>query len=260
MEAAVNQVFAAVSFYDPKVLFSKSILWYNWTRKGRMKMRQEGDFFNKKGISGSTLKIIAMISMLVDHIAAVFIQGDINVWMRNFGRIAFPIYCFLLVEGFFHTHNIKKYAFRLGVFALLSEIPYDLAFSGELFDWSRQNVFFTLLISLLVIYCIERLTDKQWLVIPIIVGCILAYWGQTDYKYLGVLLVVSFYMFRENLLERIFSLILFNVFAGQIYGILSMPFLECYNGKRGLRLKYVFYVFYPVHLLILFFVGYYVNL
>lgn len=250
----------AVSLFAGKFFFLKEFYGIIREKKGRVKMRQEENVIYKKGISGSALKIIAMISMVVDHIAKVFVEGDINVWMRNFGRIAFPIYCFLLVQGFLHTQNMKKYAFRLGVFALLSEIPYDLAFSGKIFNWGSQNVFFTLLISLLVIYCIERLTDKQWLVVPIMVGCILAYWGQTDYKYLGVLLVVSFYIFREKQLERIFSTILFNIFAGQIYGNLSILFLECYNGKRGIRLKYIFYVFYPAHLLILYLIHCYLGM
>ena len=115
----------------------------------------------QKGLSGSTLKLIAIITMLIDHIGAAVIarlliagQGSEMLYkiyyaMRAVGRVAFPIFCFLLVEGFFYTGSRKKYALRLFGFALLSEIPFDLAFSGKILEFGYQNVFFTLLIGLL---------------------------------------------------------------------------------------------------------------
>ena len=132
----------------------------------------------KKGISGSTLKMIAIVTMLIDHIGAAVLArllmvnglGELDQtntdaimqWlsangalygtytvMRMIGRVAFPIFCFLLVEGFLHTHDVKKYAMRLGLFALLSEIPFDLAFSSKILEFNYQNVFFTLFIGLL---------------------------------------------------------------------------------------------------------------
>ena len=125
----------------------------------------------KKGISGSTLKMIAIVTMLIDHIGAAVLArllmvnglGELDqtnadaimqwlsangalYWtytiMRMIGRVAFPIFCFLLVEGFLHTHDVKKYAMRLGLFALLSEIPFDLAFSSKILEFNYQNVFF----------------------------------------------------------------------------------------------------------------------
>ena len=109
---------------------------------------------NKKGLTGSTLKIIAMIAMLIDHIgAAVLVRvirstGDMSLYegytiLRKIGRIAFPIFCFLLVEGFIHSSDKKKYALRLGIFALLSEVPFDLAFQSKVVGFEYQNVFFT---------------------------------------------------------------------------------------------------------------------
>ena len=128
----------------------------------------------RKGISGSTLKIIAIITMLIDHIGAgvlgrlLVVRGmnevaDLNAWidanstlvityqmMRFVGRLAFPIFCFLLIEGFEHTHDVKKYALRLLSFCLISEIPFDLLFNGKILEFGYQNVFFTLFIGLMV--------------------------------------------------------------------------------------------------------------
>lgn len=135
----------------------------------------------RKGISGSTLKIIAIITMLIDHIGAgvlgrlLVVRGmneaaDLNAWidanstlvityqmMRFVGRLAFPIFCFLLIEGFEHTHDVKKYALRLLSFCLVSEIPFDLLFNGKILESGYQNVFFTLFIGLML--CGD---SRQW--------------------------------------------------------------------------------------------------
>lgn len=167
----------------------------------------------RKGISGSTLKLIAIITMLIDHTAATIldrflivkgvnsldandIQGIndflqkygslyyLDTAMRLIGRLGFPIFCFLLIEGFLHTHNVWKYALRLGIFSLISEIPFDLAIYGKAFYFNSQNVFFTLLIGLLVIYAIQTITEKadhiKWqtplaLIGVISAGCGIAY-------------------------------------------------------------------------------------
>ena len=113
------------------------------------------------GISGYWLKLIAVISMLIDHTSAVILEQIPGLeapafFMRIIGRLAFPIYCFLLVEGFYHTRSRAKYAGRLFLFALISEVPFDLAFSRRMWDFSSNNVFFTLLFGLLVIWGVER--------------------------------------------------------------------------------------------------------
>lgn len=133
----------------------------------------------KKGISGSTIKIIAVTTMLIDHVAATLLtrimilegyyQAAVSKesylgWMaehgslyalvtvmRSVGRLGFPIFCFLLVEGFQKTRSVKKYAFRLGLFALVSEVPFDLAFNGRVWYPGYQNVYFTLLAGILVL-------------------------------------------------------------------------------------------------------------
>ncbi|NLG02851.1 MAG: hypothetical protein GX567_03310, partial [Clostridia bacterium] len=124
-----------------------------------------------KGIPGSTLKIIAIITMLIDHIAAVVLADYLSIdgirtiykIMRSIGRLGFPIFCFLLVEGFMHTRDIKRYARNLGLFALISEVPFDLAFKHKLIYLDYQNVFFTLFLSLLAIWIISLIEEnEQW--------------------------------------------------------------------------------------------------
>ena len=147
----------------------------------------------KKGITGTTLKIIAIVAMFIDHFAAIFVESYIltesaklttpannmvELWqsaphiiiaeivmllMRAIGRFGFPIFAFLLVEGFMHTRSVKKYALNLGIFALISELPFNLGFSKSLFYPYYQNVFFTLLLGLLCLWCISEFGEKkQW--------------------------------------------------------------------------------------------------
>ncbi len=141
-------------------------------------------------IPGSTLKIIAMVCMLIDHTAAVLFDRILisrglldavnasdggasflstgntaviyyaDMIMRAIGRISFPIFCFLLIEGFLHTHDVKKYALNLGIFALVSEVPFDLAFAGKPFYLNYQNVFFTLFIGLVMMIFLQKIDEK----------------------------------------------------------------------------------------------------
>ncbi len=102
------------------------------------------------GINSFQLKWIAVITMIIDHTGAVLFPD--NMVFRYIGRIAFPIFCFLLVEGFFHTRDVRKYMLRLGLFALISEIPYDLAFRDTVLEFEHQNVFFALLLGVVMIW------------------------------------------------------------------------------------------------------------
>ena len=198
----------------------------------------------QKGLSGSTLKLIAIITMLIDHIGAAVIarlliagQGSEMLYkiyyaMRAVGRVAFPIFCFLLVEGFFYTGSRKKYALRLFGFALLSEIPFDLAFSGKILEFGYQNVFFTLL------------------VIITFGGMGAAYLLHTDYDAKGVLAILVFYMTRQMRGLQIVAGCL--AFCWELPAIVAFIPIAFYNGKRGWNIKYLFYAFYPVHLLVLY--------
>lgn len=222
-------------------------------------------------LSGSSLKMIAICAMAIDHFAAsVLYYGYIlpavplvphtTPWilyqvyqaMRFIGRIAFPIFCFLLVEGFLHTSNRKKYAFRLFLFSLISEIPFDLALFHSFSDRGYQNVFFTLFIGFLVIWAMEKAEETRYAfllsVLVFTLGCFAAFILNTDYDYKGVLLITVLYLFRYNPGLR--------TLAGCISLIWEPPAclaffpIQMYNGKRGISLKYFFYLFYPLHLLL----------
>lgn len=205
-------------------------------------------------INGFILKLIAMITMVVDHTGAVFFP-NIRI-LRIIGRLSFPIFCFLLVEGYFYTKNIYKYTIRLFLFALISEIPYDLAFSGNIIDFSGQNVFFTLLLGLIAIWSFDIISDKSKGVVCLIACFIAAELLSTDYAGGGVLMIIMFYLFRTNIIYSGIAQLSINtlVYGGaQKYASFAMIPIAFYNGKRGPKgLKYVFYFFYPVHLLLLY--------
>ncbi|NLZ83422.1 MAG: hypothetical protein GX915_07145 [Clostridiales bacterium] len=224
-------------------------------------------------MSSFGLKMIAIITMLIDHIGAVFIPSNTTEYLifRSIGRLAFPIFVFLLVEGFYHTRDSKKYLIRLGIFALISEIPFDLAFYGD-FYMGHQNIFFTLFLGLLLIILmrdVEVRFPKNVLAIYIIkailviVFCIISIYLQTDYSFLGILLITAFYLFRGNKILLVLSMLI--IFGTPIGGInvlatLSMIFIALYNGKKGKSMKYFFYIFYPAHLTILFLISQYIKM
>lgn len=191
--------------------------------------------------------------MALDHTGAVLYPSQI--WLRCLGRIAFPIFCFLIVEGFFHTHDVRRYMGRLGVFALISEIPYDLAFRGVPLEYAHQNVFFTLLIGIGMVVLLER--NREWPVKAVIL--LLAMWLavliRSDYNFRGVLLIFVFYIFHESRWLAVTAGGFWNfLYQGVIqkYGVLSVLPLALYNGERGRKMKYFFYIFYPAHLLLLY--------
>lgn len=249
----------------------------------------------KQGISGSTLKIIAIITMIIDHIGATLVSGQItklvteqnltynqfaaehyhlliaNYILRGIGRIAFPIFCFLLIEGFLHTRNNKIYALRLGLFALISEIPFDLALTGKLVDWSRQNVFFTLFLGLMMVQfmCIidELYSSKPTIrllltIFILLIGAGLALLLHTDYDCFGVFVIVIMYKLRKNkFMEMMSGCICLLVMAiNEIPCIIGLIPVKLYNGQRGLNMKYIFYIFYPAHLLILYLICRYMGI
>ena len=236
----------------------------------------------RPGISGSTLKLIAIITMFIDHVGAVIVErmvlkgvsfGSMSLKdlylldqvLRSIGRIGFPIFCFLLVEGFIHTRNRVKYGLRLALFAFLSEIPFDLAFTGKVFSTKCQNVFFTLLIGLLVMAVFrvieEKYNEKHILAIVLMLlslaaGMTLTVILKTDYDYRGVISIVILYIFRMYRPLQLLAGAL--TFMWEIPAPAAFFAAACYNGRRGLKLKYVFYIFYPLHLLLLYFIA--VNL
>lgn len=147
------------------------------------------------------LKLLAVVTMLIDHMG--FTLFPHAVWMRAVGRLAFPIFCFLIAEGCAHTHDKKRYAGRLLLFAVLSELPFNLMCSGQWLSWNYQNVLWTLLIGALVCWAMDwaRTRPEMWRRLPadaaIAVGFILGQVCSTDYGGWGVLLVTLFYLTRE---------------------------------------------------------------
>lgn len=252
-------------------------------------MIERDEMQEKYGITGSAVKMIAIISMLIDHIAATILERiikeqNLNTMlvmgqmepivveyyiMRIIGRLGFPIFIFLLVEGLSHTRNQWKYLLRMLVFAFVSEIPFDFAFnlnkeeifSGHILEFHYQNVFFTLTIGLAVIIGIKAVQSIEleyvlkMLVIfgTAFVGMGLAFLLRTDYGAIGVLAIVIMYLFREwKLLAVAMScvILMFSSFL-EISAFLILLPIRAYNGERGWKLKWIFYAFYPVHLLIL---------
>lgn len=311
----------------------------------------------KKGISGSTLKLIAIAAMLIDHISAtvltriLIVNGMGNItsqaqqeqWMREnaglygcmlvmrlIGRLGFPIFCFLLAEGFQKTRNVKKYALRLGLFALLSEIPFDLACHGKVLEFGYQNVFFTLFLGVLLMWACDIIEKKEfpkwfrnclavggvailtaeltagiysiicmvmqyqygtlpetyviviigaicvavislivaivrwrkgagsvWKTLGYIAVTLLAMYAanllQTDYSGMGVLTIAVMYFLRRSKVRSMLGgcIVLTLMSLIELPCFLTLIPVKLYNGERGLKLKYFFYAFYPVHLFLL---------
>lgn len=315
----------------------------------------------RRGISGSTVKIVAVITMFIDHAAAVILTRQImadgymdavmggqsslvkwlmengilyyiNTVMRAIGRLGFPIFCFLLVEGFQRSRNVGKYALRLGLFALISEIPFDLAITGRWWHTGYQNVFFTLLLGLLalcgygffvkyekaedgkdlpaalrmgltltgllspaafVLLCMAIPSGQKQLPVLAVTAAIvcgitaaaLALYGRkrgfrrvqtacasmtvlvilmlaaemlhTDYASMGVLTITVMYLFRKRktLSMAAGCVVLTLMSLGEITAFAALIPIALYNGKRGLKMKYFFYAFYPAHLLLLYLIS-----
>lgn len=224
-------------------------------------------------LSGTTLKWIAVISMLIDHTAEVLINhnaaltdpiwAQIYVLMRGIGRIAFPIYAFLLVEGFLHTKDVKKYLARMLTFAVVSEIPFDLAVFHTPFYWGYQNVFFTLFLGLLALAGENVLHQssgmfagaglwKQAFVLILCVGT--AQLINCDYGAFGVFFIILLYMTRyDKKTQTVLGAI---SLIWELPGILAFIPIRLYNGTRGrCGNRYFFYAFYPAHLLALWVAG-----
>ena len=227
------------------------------------------------------LHIMAMLFMLCDHIWATLFLSE--RWLTCIGRISFPIFAFLIVEGFYHTSDLKKYLKRLFIFAIISEIPFDLMYSGIPFDLFHQNVLWTFIIGLIGISIIDKIKKKDNLVktifvsiIVVIIYSLLGIICMTDFFGFGVLMIFVFYFFHErkwwSYIGQLLAMYYINVeLAGGFYypvnilgfnveiveqgiAILSLIPIWLYHGKQGYHekwFKYFCYSFYPLHLLIL---------
>ena len=222
----------------------------------------------RKGyLDNFALKMIAIISMTIDHVGYIFIPNGTTMYIifRSIGRIAFPIFCFLIVEGFHHTKSPINYLIRLLLFAFISEIPFDLAFFNTTFRWQNQNVFFTLAIGLSCLFCLEEMKTKKWFAIFLFALFGLSFIIHCDYSTGGVLLICMFYFtdsFRDRFwMQLILSGLIFYIFYGpqELPGLIAILMISLYNGKRGYnKAQWFFYFFYPLHLLILYMLNMYV--
>ena len=214
-------------------------------------------------LSGSALKIIAVVSMVIDHCAYYLMDGNTMAYdvMRCFGRIAFPVFAFLVAEGFAHTRNRMRYFLSLLLFAAVSEVPWYLLNGAD----GTHNVMFTLALGVAALAAFERLREHRILCcLFILLTAWLATWLGTDYEWRGMLMIVVFYLLSMSkntpvILRRMMQL-LFAFPLMMRYGItgalLACAVIFLYDGTRGFIhgnvAKYGFYVFYPAHLLLFF--------
>ena len=248
--------------------------------------------FNKRrlsGFSGNQLKMIACLLMLCDDIGFMLIENGMlygqnpDYWalaiaspkgaklyllarvLRVIGRIAFPLFAYLLVEGFLHTRSKKAYARRVLILAVISEVPFDLACRHVLYDPGYQNVCFTLFLGLCALGAMER-AKKLPLIVPLLFAgafAALAWYIRADYGAIGVILIAALYLLRkDHTIQLWVGAALSAAESLRMYGVSALSFflIRFYNGKRGqIPMKYFFYAFYPLHLLLFYLMVYLGN-
>lgn len=225
----------------------------------------------RAGLTGTALKVIACLTMVIDHVAAgrVFpgIGGETYDIMRIIGRLAFPIFCFLLAEGAVRTKSVGKYMLRLAIFAVISEPAYDYLFYGRLVSRGHQNIYFTLLLGLCAVTVLHAARTRREGIRAACLGLggvfvcmVIADLLHTDYGSTGVALIFCMYLLRSaprgrELIVCGALMVLFGyMWWGQLqfYALLAFPLLLLYNEKRGTGIpRYAFYAFYPAHLALL---------
>ena len=227
----------------------------------------------KKGISQEGLKLLACLTMLCDHVGHVLIirtgNAELYYLSRIIGRIAFPIYAFLLAEGFFHTRNRTRYFLRLALGAMLAELPYDIMVSGG-FSWTSQSVMVTMMLGFLALLVMEKCENIYLKPLAALPFLVLAEIFCCDYGWQGVALMMLFHMSRgyyaKNFVRFGGMLVIFHSMGGaalsvgamvipiQALGALSMLFIAAYDGRKLTQSKaaqWAFYLFYPVHMAVL---------
>ena len=219
-------------------------------------------------LSGSVLKLIAVITMLIDHIGYVFfflpafrmplftVFGQtitIYFLLRKIGRLAFPIYCFLVGEGLRHARNELKYLLRLLIFAVISESPYNLMVHGQIAYNADQNVFFTLFFGAVALYFFRNFKNDLLKALFMLATLGVSVIFKADYGAAGMAAIVVLYFLREHpIIQAIAG---YPLFSSGIYATAAFIPIAMYNGRRGFikhpAVKYAFYIFYPAHMLLL---------
>lgn len=227
------------------------------------------------------IKWIAIASMVIDHFGSIVMDGVVAPYMTNdsiiftadmpffvrytfaiknvcevLGSIGFPLFCFLLAEGFVHTRNRLTYGIRMGIFALISEIPFDLAHYQQALNFSLQNVMFTLCVGIFTLWAVSQAEEKLsgrkplqilCIVLSVAAGCALAFLLRSEYVFLGILAIAPMYLLRKNPYLRLLGIAPLLIVSPWVLLALIPIFL--YSGRRGKGSKYFFYVFYPAHFL-----------
>ena len=230
-------------------------------------------------LNSLSLKLLAMALMLCDHLWATVIPG--NNWLTAVGRLAFPIFAYQVAEGFFLTHNRKKYLGRMFVFALISEIPFNLLYYSSVVFPFHQNVMFTFCLAILLMMGLERAKSKGPVVFSlsaaacVALGMLLGQLAMVDYYGSGVVTVLIFYLCRQipyGWIGEVAGLAFLNCkllggmtipltlgswtleFPEQGLALLALIPIWLYNGRQGAHnkaIQYACYAFYPAHMLIL---------
>lgn len=231
------------------------------------------------GLNSTALRLLAILFMVLDHLWATVVPG--NLWLTCLGRLAFPIFAFQLCEGYRYTSDYRRYCLRLLVFALLSEIPFNLFYAGSVIFPFHQNVLFTLLLGLLAIRQADMLRREEGIkkkslrclaLLLILAGGVVLF---PDYGLMGVMTVLCFFVFRDHRLFQLAAMAVLNIFAfkGQTipislfglacdfpiqgFALLALPLIWLYNGHKGpggKSLRLFWYIFYPLHMLALYFI------
>ena len=231
------------------------------------------------GLDSTALRLLAILFMVLDHLWATVVPG--NLWLTCLGRLAFPIFAFQLCEGYRHTGDFRRYRRRLLVFALLSEIPFNLFYAGSVIFPFHQNVLFTLLLGLLAIRQADRLRREEGIkkkslrclaLLLIFAGGVVLF---PDYGLMGIMTVLCFFVFRDHRLFQLAAMAVLNIFTfkGQTipislfglacdfpiqgFALLALPLIWLYNGEKGRGgkgLRLFWYIFYPLHMLALYFI------
>lgn len=235
-------------------------------------VRIDGDYSlqetKTRDVSASTLKIIAIILMMFDHLFVVFLDHDTVIGMvsRITGRVVAPIMCYLIAEGYFHTRDVKKYISRLFAFSVISHFPYVLAMGGQW--WKMTSVFWSLTLGLVALVAVKKENLDNWKKV-VIVGICCAAAVPANWNYIGVLWILCFGVFRGQFKTQMACMVVIGYFFnflpffmdmdwGHFYQaaiVLAIPLLALYKGRRGYSSKVMawgFYIFYPAHLLLIY--------
>ncbi len=219
-------------------------------------------------LDGTALKLIAVVSMVLDHIGDCFFPGA--TWLRAVGRIAMPVFAFCVSEGFLRTRDRKSYLLRMLLFGLISEVPFDLFASGKLFDLSHQNIMLTFSWALAGLICFERIMTKErspirdisaaFVLLGFLAGSLLL---RLDYNMTATALIFVFWLLKDKAdwVGNTAAAAVHAAFRNRgvnWFGLLGFIPVFMYNGKRGRGLKWFFYVFYPAHMLLLFMIKRYI--